>query len=48
MIKKLFSIEIEDDISRSICVQMIERPVVPQEIAEMFDCPEVSVNKLGF
>lgn len=41
MIKKLFSIKIEDDISHSIYVRTIQRPVVPHEIAEMFDCPEV-------
>lgn len=45
MIKKLFSIKIEDDISHSIYVRMIQRPVVPHEIAEMFDCPEVKFKK---
>lgn len=48
MIKKLFSIKIEDDISHSIYVQMIQRPVVPHEIAEMFECPEVKSRTISF
>lgn len=43
MVKQLFSIGIEDDISHSVCVQMVHKPVVSQELAEMFDCPEVNL-----
>lgn len=42
MIKKLFSIEAEKDVARSLFLQTIHRPVVPRELAELFECPEVS------
>lgn len=41
MIRKLFSIGIENDISRSVFVQKVHRPYVSKEIAELFACPEV-------
>lgn len=41
MVKKLFSIEIEDDIARSLHLQKHQRPVVSKQIAEAFECPEV-------
>lgn len=49
MIKQLFSIDIENDISRSLFVKKVQKPVVPEEIAEMFECPEVIlVARIGF
>lgn len=42
MVKALFSIKIEDDISHSLSVKMCPMPVVSQEIADLKDCPEVS------
>lgn len=41
-IKQLFSIGIEDDVSKSISIGLKQRPAIPSELAEMFDCPEVS------
>lgn len=41
MIKQLFSIDIENDISRSVFVKKVQKPVVSEEIAEMFECPNV-------
>lgn len=41
MIKKMFSIEIESDLAQSLFVRKTQRPFVSQEIAEMFECPEV-------
>lgn len=41
MIKKLFSIEAENDVSRSLFMQTVHRPVVPRAIAELFECPDV-------
>lgn len=43
MIKQLFSIDIENDISRSLFVKKVQKPVVPEEIADMFECPEVII-----
>lgn len=42
MIKKLFSIEAEKDVARSLYMQTIHRPVVPSELADLFECPDVS------
>lgn len=41
MIKRLFSIEIENDLSHSITVNAMVRPAVRAELAIMFDCPQV-------
>lgn len=41
MIKKLFSIGVENDLSRSIQVNSIVRPAVQSQLALMFDCPQV-------
>lgn len=48
MIKKLFSIEIEGDIARSLHMQKIQRPVISRLIAEAFGCPEVSFITMIF
>ncbi|XP_055296833.1 uncharacterized protein LOC129565707 [Sitodiplosis mosellana] len=45
MIKKLFSIEIEKDLSHSLFVQKIHKPVVSQEIAQLFECPELAIER---
>lgn len=42
LIKKLFSIEAEKDVARSLYMQTIHRPVVPSEFADLFECPDVS------
>lgn len=42
MIKRLFSIEIESDLSHSMKVNTMVRPAVRAELAVMFDCPQVS------
>lgn len=41
MIKKLFSIGVESDLSRSMQVNSIVRPAVHSQLALMFDCPQV-------
>lgn len=46
MIKKLFSIEAEKDVARSLYMQTIHRPVVPSELAELFECPDVSTASI--
>lgn len=43
-IKQLFSIGIEDDVSRSISICFKHRPAISSELAEMFDCPEVPIT----
>ncbi|XP_031634169.1 uncharacterized protein LOC116347630 [Contarinia nasturtii] len=45
MIKKLFSIEIENDISNSLFVQKTHKPYVSEEIAELFECPELAIER---
>lgn len=40
-IKQLFSISIEDDVSKSISIGLKQRPAISRELADMFDCPEV-------
>lgn len=40
-IKQLFSIGIEDDVSKSISISFKQRPAISRELADMFDCPEV-------
>lgn len=42
MIKKLFSIEAENGVARSLFMHTVHRPVVPRELAELFECPEVN------
>lgn len=44
MIKRMFSIEIESDLSQSLFLRKTQRPFVSQEIAEMFQCPEVNLH----
>lgn len=41
MIKQLFALGIEDNVQKSMNVQMKLRPSVAQEVANMFECPEV-------
>lgn len=47
-IKQLFSIGIEDDVSKSISIGMIQRPAISRELADMFDCPEVDITSIRF
>lgn len=42
MIKSLFSIEIENDISHSLNVKTLKLPAVSQQMADLKSCPEVS------
>lgn len=46
MIKKLFSIEAEKDVARSLYMQTTHRPVVPSELADLFECPDVSIASI--
>lgn len=48
MIKKLFSIGVESDLSRSIQVNSIVRPAVHSQLALMFDCPQVIHLRLSW
>lgn len=43
-IKQLFSISIEDDVSKSISIGFKQRPTISRELADMFDCPEVGLR----
>lgn len=43
-IKQLFSISIEDDVSKSISISLKPRPTISRELADMFDCSEVNPN----
>lgn len=46
MIKKLFSIEIESDISHSLFVKKVQMPFVSERIADIFQCPDVIITLL--
>lgn len=43
MVKSMFSIDIERDISRSLNIHMVPLPAVHQQIVELKNCPEVQV-----
>lgn len=42
--KQLFSIDVDSEISRSIAIDLQQRPAVDSTLAAVFQCPEVSVR----
>lgn len=45
--KQLFSIDVDSEISRSIAIDLQQRPAVDSTLADVFQCPEVSIRNIS-